>query len=451
LRRAADTLTSPGHSTFEDTMVYEEESGDITMALVGDSFITRRLSPYREEGFVGLARLLRDADFSLSNAEVLFHRYEGAPIADAGVYGTYAAADPDLIDELKWLGIRMVACANNHAGDFGETGVVKNIEYLDRHGMPHAGTGRTLSEAAAPEYLDTPRGRVALVSVTATLPSGNQRAGDPLGVTRGRAGANVLRQEVTYSVNLSDFEVLQRLGRELRIPNRSPAADELRFLGERFVRGEASQRSGVANGFDAELNLKWVRDARRMADWVVVSIHCHEGGPQPGQLPEFVRDFARACIDAGADVVHGHGPHQDRAIEIYNGKPIFHALGNFIMQNDLVKWEPRDAFLRLGLSPDSTPADMYDHRTSNDTKGSPTRPIEWQTAVAEVMFRAHELAEIRLHPVDLGLASGKRSMRGRPVLAAGAVADEVIDRFQTYSAPLGTRVERDGGCALIMP
>jgi poly-gamma-glutamate synthesis protein (capsule biosynthesis protein) len=279
----------------------------------------------------------------------------------------------------------------------------------------------------APEYLDTPRGRVALVSVTATLPSGNQRAGDPLGVTRGRAGANVLRQEVTYSVTHSDFEALQRLGRELRIPNRSPAADELRFLGERFVRGEASQRSGVANGFDAELNLKWVRDARRMADWVVVSIHCHEGGPQPGQLPEFVRDFARACIDAGADVVHGHGPHQDRAIEIYNGKPIFHALGNFIMQNDLVKWEPRDAFLRLGLSPDSTPADMYDHRTSNDTKGSPTRPIEWQTAVAEVMFRAHDLAQRQAqHARQARARGGRRRRRGhRPFSdVLGAARDQ---------------------------
>ena len=31
---------------------------------------------------------------------------------------------------------------------------------------------------------------------------------------------------------------------------------------------------------------------------------------------------------------------------------VFHALGNFIMENDLVRWEPRDAYQRLGLSPE---------------------------------------------------------------------------------------------------
>ena len=37
----------------------------------------------------------------------------------------------------------MVACANNHAGDYGEQGVIANIDNLDAHGMTHAGTGRT--------------------------------------------------------------------------------------------------------------------------------------------------------------------------------------------------------------------------------------------------------------------------------------------------------------------
>ena len=70
-------------------------------------------------------------------------------MADAGVYGTYVASEPSLIDELKWLGIKMVACANNHAGDYGETGVLKNLEYLDAYGMPHAGTGRTVPPGGA--------------------------------------------------------------------------------------------------------------------------------------------------------------------------------------------------------------------------------------------------------------------------------------------------------------
>jgi poly-gamma-glutamate capsule biosynthesis protein CapA/YwtB (metallophosphatase superfamily) len=380
---------------------------------------------------------------------VMFHRFEGAPVWDAGVYGTYVASEPALIDELKWLGIKMVACANNHAGDYGEVGVLKNIQYLDAHEMPHAGTGRTLAEAAAPEYLDTPKGRVALISVTATVPAAGQRAGDPLGVIKGRPGANVLRHQLEYTLPQAEFDALREIGRGLGLPTGSQPEGELAFLGQKFVRGDGHGGATFPNQLDFDLNLKWVKDARRMADWVVVSIHCHERGKTPGELPDFAHAFARACIDAGADVVHGHGPHQDRGIEIYKGKPIFHALGNFIMQNDLVKWEPRDAFLRLGLSPESTPADMYDFRTGNDTRGAVTQPIQWRSAIATVTFAAHALKSIHLHPVDLGISTGKRSQRGRPVLAEGEVAQEILRRFKAYSEPMGTRIGIEGDCGLI--
>ena len=64
--------------------MYEEESGEITIALTGDSLVTRRLSPYREPRYLELAQLLRDADFSVTNAETLFHKYEGTPTWDPG-------------------------------------------------------------------------------------------------------------------------------------------------------------------------------------------------------------------------------------------------------------------------------------------------------------------------------------------------------------------------------
>ena len=40
--------------------------------------------------------------------------------------------------------------------------------------------------------------------------------------------------------------------------------------------------------------------------------------------------FARAVIDAGADLVIGHGPHVPRALEVYKGKLIAYSLGNFL-------------------------------------------------------------------------------------------------------------------------
>src|SRR5204862_7832171 len=68
-----------------------------------------------------------------------------------------------------------------------------------------------------------------------------------------------------------------------------------------------------------------LRELRRGAD-IVVSSH-HWG------LFEDVLDYqveiAHAAIDAGADVVMGHGPHYACAVEMYRGKPIFYGLATF--------------------------------------------------------------------------------------------------------------------------
>lgn len=42
-----------------------------------------------------------------------------------------------------------------------------------------------------------------------------------------------------------------------------------------------------------------------------------------------VYEFAHHCIDRGADIVVGHGPHVPRGMELYNGHLIAYSLGNF--------------------------------------------------------------------------------------------------------------------------
>src|SRR3989440_12717253 len=39
-------------------------------------------------------------------------------------------------------------------------------------------------------------------------------------------------------------------------------------------------------------------------------------------------EIGRAAIDAGADVVMGHGPHYSLPVELYKGRPIYYGLGN---------------------------------------------------------------------------------------------------------------------------
>lgn len=431
-------------------MLYEAETGDIRLALVGDALITRRLRPYREPRFLALREILQSADVSIANSETLFHEYESSPISDSGPYGTYAACDPVVIDDLKWLGIKMVSTANNHVVDYGEAGILTNMRNLKAHDMPFAGTGQTLSEAVAPTYLETSRGTVALIGITLTMPPADHRAGDPRGAIKGRPGANVLRHTVVHTVPRGDFEALRAVGRGLSLGPRFREDDaSITLFGQTFVPGETYAKQSSPNEFDMQLNLRWVADARRMADWVVVSMHNHERGASLDEPAEFATVFARACIDAGADVVFGHGPHQERGIEIYAGKPIIYALGNFVLHNDLIPWEPWDLYNRYGLGPEATTADVYDFRSGNGTRGMGIEPIRWQTVIADVTFQGHRLQQITLHPVDLGFASGKRSLRGRPMLAEGVVAEEILCRVQRLSQPYGTEVSIEDGHGVI--
>lgn len=83
-----------------------------------------------------------------------------------------------------------------------------------------------------------------------------------------------------------------------------------------------------------------VKAMRDTADIVVVAFHggaegaAHKHVPfkmetYVGERRGNVAEFAHAAIDAGADVVYGHGPHVPRAAELYKGHIIFYSLGNF--------------------------------------------------------------------------------------------------------------------------
>jgi poly-gamma-glutamate synthesis protein (capsule biosynthesis protein) len=64
---------------------------------------------------------------------------------------------------------------------------------------------------------------------------------------------------------------------------------------------------------------------RSQADIVIASHHWgldHE-------VLDYQVEIAHAAIDAGADLVMGHGPHMPLGIEIYQDKPIFYGVGSF--------------------------------------------------------------------------------------------------------------------------
>lgn len=71
-----------------------------------------------------------------------------------------------------------------------------------------------------------------------------------------------------------------------------------------------------------------VAGASTFADVVIVSMH--SGDEYELEPNETQKAFARAAIDAGADMVVGHHPHVVQSAEIYQGRPIYYSLGNFV-------------------------------------------------------------------------------------------------------------------------
>lgn len=71
-----------------------------------------------------------------------------------------------------------------------------------------------------------------------------------------------------------------------------------------------------------------VAELASTTDLVVVNTHWGAEYEHGFNLTQ--QRLARALIEAGADIIIGHHPHVVQGMEIYEGKPIFYSLGNFI-------------------------------------------------------------------------------------------------------------------------
>ncbi len=451
-------------------MAYEAAKGNFRVALAGDCMLTRRLSLFDEPAFLALRDLFRGCDAGFVNMESVVRRPdEGTP----GVTrGTYMTTSPELLADLSWLGVNMVSTANNHAYDYGEGGLMATARHLGEAGIMFAGSGQNLAEARRPGYLDTRGGRVALIATTATYRPWNA-ASPQRPDMRGRPGINPLNSETTYSVDDATFKALDTMSEGLgfnqtRKRNRthffseSEAPDEVRgelqLFGTRVVNSGSFGASSTADATDVEDNLRWIREARRQADWVLVSFHSHQFAHNSvasaatkidlKEPADFVPAFARQCIDAGADIFVGHGSHTPLGMEIYKGKPILYSVGNFIFQNESVRSFPAEAYARFGLGHDATPSDFLDARTGGGTKGHIAHEGFWENIAVTCEFRNGAAAEIRVYPIEQGFGASL-GQRGRPMLATGAIADRVIARVADLSKMYGVEVRNENGIGVI--
>lgn len=426
---------------------FGQQGGDgdtFSMALTGDSIITRKLSVYEEPAFLSMIELIRGADMAFTNLEMLLHDYEPYPMHASG--GTWMRGDPELAGELAWVGFDMVSMANNHTGDYGVLGMRLTMKYAEEAGLVHAGVGESLPAAREAKFLETARGRVALISVASTF-TDHSAAGRTRGDMPARPGLSPLRYSSRRVILPGHLEMLRKTLSDIgqRV---SAQGERLNVFGTRLEAGDEPGTYTEPDQRDLTEIAAVVSSASRLADYTIVAFHSHEGGRGRNTPADFLITFAHAMIDAGADVLVGHGPHVLKGIELYKGKPIFYSLGDFMFQNETLLRLPSENYESYRLGAEAHVADFNARRYNNDRSGFPARPQIWESVIAVPHWREGELVELKLYPITLGFGEPSQ-VRGRPLFADAELGQKIINDLIETSEPFGTVIEFSNGIGIV--
>lgn len=259
----------------------------VTMTVAGDTYLgewysERRVrrnqwDPLTEEGydysFEKVQHFLDEADFSLVNLEaVLVEDPTTSPMKRKKKFVLGAKAD-QTAETLKKHGVDLVTLATNHTNDFGKAGIVSTLDTLKKHKISAIGSGHTYLEALCPYRLKTK-------------------------------------------------------SQELFI-----------FNGYWFRNGQYNEFGMYAQGdhlggncLSQELfqTIKQTKEAYPESKVLVI---CHWGIDFQAIHPT-QRVIAKRLVEAGADLIIGHGPHAIQPIEQVNNVDVLYSLGNFVFNSN---------------------------------------------------------------------------------------------------------------------
>ena len=261
-----------------------------TMMLTGDVNLMNVTDP--KVPFALIGNTLRRADVLFGNLECCFYEPPSAHSMEReGFYAPLASAQALVIG-----GYHAVGVANNV--NYGEEAIRASLEQLDRLGIQRTGAGVNRVAARAPAVVTRDGLRFGFVQRTSVYWATGHEATDH------SAGVAVLTGRTAYE------PMLQTRRAGLPPANRPGLPPVILTWADAKSLAE----------FTADL-----RALRTRADIVVAS---HHWGLFEDVL-DYQVEIAHAAIDAGADVVMGHGPHYACAVQMYRGKPIFYGLGSF--------------------------------------------------------------------------------------------------------------------------
>ena len=260
-----------------------------TLGAVGDVFLNRSDDV---DAFAFVRPIFAACDVVFGNCEGAYTSKQGTT-PTAG--GFSLIASPDQARPLQSAAFTVMSLANNHALDASHDGLTSTIELLQGMGIRTAGAGRNLAEARRPSYLSVAGQRVGFLAFTSVFPAGYEaRATTP--------GVAAMRVHVHYYVHPEAFGRVE--------PGADPSIRTFPFPEDVAVLDDV------------------IRATRRDCDVLVVSFHWGKS-VRPAELMDYERDYGRAAIESGADLVLGHHHHLLRAAEVYKGKTIFYGLSHF--------------------------------------------------------------------------------------------------------------------------
>lgn len=424
---------------------------------VGDVIIGRRIQK-DFKGYEELAPIIGQAEARFFNLETTLNR-EGECYASQISGGTYLRTDPEVLDDLKEFGFNMTSFNNNHAMDFSFEGLLLTLDAVEKSGLIHSGVGRNLGEASAPKYLETSKGRVALISVNSSLP-GQMCAGEQSDRIKGRPGVNPLRTTQKVELEKEDYEKIKEIILKSGINAAKEISKKEGYQGGadgnvtyienvNFTLGQATRFSRQINNADLERVERAIYEAQLQADYILVSVHGHEiEGFEKENPAGFLKEFAHFCIDKGAHAVIGHGPHLLRPIEIYKDRPIFYSLGDFVLQLYNVDFAPEDFYARYGLTTKDGVHDLLKKRSKDFTVGLMTDKRMFTSVIPLWEMEERKLKSLTLYPILLSM-DGNKSEIGLPRLCKDP---ELFKDFLARCEAFGTKFTRseDGSYTCVL-
>jgi poly-gamma-glutamate capsule biosynthesis protein CapA/YwtB (metallophosphatase superfamily) len=279
----------------------ERAPGSATLVGVGDVMIAR----YDASLLDPAAAVLQAADFTFGNCEWPYseeagdtHPVEAHLNDDVEGDDLFTPGDPEAIRLKARKGFNVLSFANNHCLHAGYRAFLRTMQVMRESGIAPVGAGHNIAEALAPVVLEKNGVKVAFVGCTSALLPGTHAGRRTPGV------APLRRHSYMHNPNWNDWGLAPQVGTLV----------------------DRKDLAAVCNS---------IHTAKEHADIVVLSVHWGLLEDRVA-IADYQREAAHACIDAGADLILGHGTLVTKGIEVYNGKVIFYSLGKFLMKG------PRD-------------------------------------------------------------------------------------------------------------